>query len=72
MIKGAVTTVAEYMVGLGFDAAKYRVQGKLNAKKRCKELTSYIEHQHKYFKLCSLVEGKEYEDSSQTYYVTKG
>lgn len=39
MITEAITTVAEYVAGLGFDAAKERVQGKLDEKKLQAELT---------------------------------
>ena len=39
VITEAITTVAEYVAGLGFDAAKERVQGKLDEKKLQAELT---------------------------------
>ena len=61
MITEAITTVAEYVAGLGFDAAKERVQGKLDEKKLQAELTSYIERQRKYNEMCSLSEEIDFQ-----------
>ena len=56
MITEAITTAAEYVAGLGIDAAKEHVQGKLDEKRLRSELTSYIECQRKYNEMCSLAE----------------
>lgn len=61
MITEAITTAAEYMAGLGFDAAKEQAQYKLDEKKLRTELTSYIERQQKYNKLCSMAEDIDFQ-----------
>ena len=61
MITEAITTAAEYVAGLGFDAAKEHVQGKLDEKRLRSELTYYIERQRKYNEMCSLAEEIDFQ-----------
>lgn len=61
MIIEAITTAAEYVAGLGLDAAKEHVQEKLDEKKLRSELTSYIERQRKYNEMCTLAEEIDFQ-----------
>ena len=61
MITAVITTAAEYVAGLGFDAAKECAQGKLDEKRLRSELTSYIERQRKYNEMCSLAEEIDFQ-----------
>lgn len=55
---GAVT---EYAVGLGLDAAKNHISGKLEEKKLHDALTSYIEHQRKYNEMSAIAEEIDFQ-----------
>ena len=61
MISEAVTTVAEYVAGLGLDVAKERVHDKLDEEKLRTELTSYIERQRKYNEMCTMAEEIDFQ-----------
>ena len=54
-------TIAEYVAGLGLAAAKNHFSGRLDEKKLRDALTSYIERQQKYNKLCTLVEEIDFQ-----------
>lgn len=61
MITEAITTAAEYVAGLGLDAAKEHVHDKLDEKKLHTELIKYIERQRKYNEMCTMAEEIDFQ-----------
>lgn len=61
MITEAITTAAEYVAGLGLEAAKERAHDKLDEKKLRTELINYIERQRKYNEMCTMAEEIDFQ-----------
>ena len=61
MITEAVKTIADYVAGLGLEAAKDRFKKKLDENRIRAALSEYVERQRKYNLLCSLAEEIDFQ-----------
>lgn len=61
MTSEVITTVAEYVAGLGLDAMKERVHDKLDEQKLRAELVNYIECQREYNEMCTIAEEIDFQ-----------
>lgn len=57
----AIKTVADYVAGLGFDACKDRIKGRMDETKLKSALIAYIERQRKYNDICTIAEEIDFQ-----------